>query len=66
MAMDNGSARRDTIAAVIVAELERQGGDAAQGVDVDALADAIDDALNAPAPADEGKHPDELNATNDD
>ena len=66
MAMDNGSERRDTVAAVIVAELERQGGDAAQGVDVDALADAIDDALNAPAPADEGKHPDELNATNDD
>ena len=66
MAMDSGSERRDTVAAVIVAELERQGGDAAQGVDVDALADAIDDALNAPAPADEGKHPDELNATNDD
>lgn len=64
MAMaDEGGARRETIASAITAELERQG---AAGIDIDALADAVEDALDPPAPADEGRHPDELNATNDD
>ena len=64
MAMaDEGGARRQSIATAIAAELDRQG---AGGIDVDALAEAIEDALDAPAPADEGKHPEELNATNDD
>jgi hypothetical protein len=35
-------------------------------VDVEALASAIEEALDPPPPANEGKHPDELNATNDD
>ena len=63
MAMDEGGgARRDTIATAIAAELQRQGGDA--GIDVDALAEAVDMALDPPA--DEGKRPEDLNATNDD
>jgi hypothetical protein len=66
MAMADGGGRRDTIAAAITAELVRQDQDGAPDVDIDALADAIDAALEPPAPAHEGKHPDELNATNDD
>jgi hypothetical protein len=60
---DESGARRETIASAIAAELERQG---AAGVDIDALADAVEDALDPAPPADEGRHPDELNATNDD
>lgn len=66
MAMDDESGRQRTIATAIAAELERQARDGAPRVDVDALAAAIDDALDPPAPANEGRHPDELNATNDD
>lgn len=72
MAMDseNGAERRSVIAGVIGAELERQAQDGALRVDVDALAYAIDTALAAaeplPADDDEGKRPEELNATNDD
>jgi hypothetical protein len=58
--------RRQAIATAISAELERQALDGAARVDVDALASAIEDALDPPPPANEGKHPDELNATNDD
>lgn len=64
MAMgDSGTARRDTITAAITAELQRQG---AVELDIDALAAAVEDALDPPPPASEGRHPDELNATNDD
>ncbi|KKB86768.1 hypothetical protein VW29_00465 [Devosia limi DSM 17137] len=73
MATDSESgapARRGLIAGVIGAELERQAHEGAQRVDVDALAEAIDMALAADEPMaaddDEGKRPDELNATNDD
>lgn len=73
MAMDSesgGIERRSVIAGVIGAELERQAHDGAQRVDIDALAGAIDTALAADEPVaaddDEGKRPDELNATNDD
>jgi len=73
MAMDSesgGPERRSVIAGVIGAELERQAHDGALRVDVDALAAAIDTALVADEPLqaddDEGKRPDELNATNDD
>lgn len=67
MAMDDaGGSRRQTIATAIARELERQGGDGAPGVDIEALADAIDLAIDTPPPADEGKRPEELNATNDD
>ena len=58
--------RRETIATVISAELERQARDGAIRVDVDALADAIEAAIGGPADIAEGRHPDELNATNDD
>lgn len=50
----------------IATELERQAREGAPRVDVDALAEAIEQALGAPTPAAEGRHPDELNATNDD
>ncbi|MGB3336268.1 MAG: hypothetical protein WBA73_03720 [Devosia sp.] len=66
MAMDDESGRRQAIATAIKAELERQALAGAPRVDVDALAQAIDEALDPPPPANEGRHPDELNATNDD
>lgn len=63
MVSETTSTRRETIARVIAAELERQG--AAQ-VDVDALADAVEAAITGDGDVSEGRHPDELNATNDD
>lgn len=67
MAMDDDNGgRRQAIATAITAELERQAHDGEWRVDVAALAEAIDIALDPPAPASEGRHPDELNATNDD
>lgn len=66
MGMDDESSRRQSIATAITTELERQALAGAPRVDVDALAQAIDDALTPPPPANEGRHPDELNATNDD
>ena len=72
-----GEDRRGTIAEVISSELDRQAHDGAIRVDVPALAEAIDVAIAGDidpagptsgdaAPIDEGKHPDELNANNDD
>ena len=55
--------RREAIAAAIAAELQRQGVD---GVDVTALTEAVEAALAAELPLSEGRHPDQLNATNDD
>jgi hypothetical protein len=67
MAMDNqASSRRQAIATAITAEFERQACDGELRVDVDALAAAIDDALMPDLPPEEGKRPEELNATNDD
>jgi hypothetical protein len=67
MAMGDGtSGRRQVIATAISAELERQARDGAVRVDVDALAAAIDEALAPDLPPEEGKRPEELNATNDD
>lgn len=60
--------RRRTIAAVIAAELDRQGVSAT--IDHAALAEVVEAALSAesPAPAEpnQGRRPHELNATNDD
>ncbi|MHA6689645.1 hypothetical protein [Devosia sp. A449] len=56
--------RRQVIAAAITKELERQG--QAASIDVAALARVIDAALTPPPSDGEGRHPDELNATNDD
>ncbi|MEO5807528.1 hypothetical protein [Devosia sp.] len=59
--------RTQLIASVISKELARQAPGASSGVDVQALAAAIAAALGGDHPApDEGRHPDELNATNDD
>ena len=58
--------RRQAIATAIAAELERQGKVGAADLDVGALADAVDRALDPPPPVAEGKRPGELNSTNDD
>ena len=63
MAMDDDTVRRQAIATAIAAELARQGQD---GVDIDALSQAVELALDPAPPAAEGKRPNELNATNDD
>lgn len=66
MAMDDFDGRRQAIATAITAELERQALAGAARVDVDAMATAIEEALDPPPPANEGRRPNELNATNDD
>ena len=65
MASIEGS-RRQAIATAITAELERQAKDGEPRVNVEALAQAVDIALDPVPPASEGKRPGELNATNDD
>lgn len=66
MEMADATDRRQAIATAISAELERQALAGAARVDVEALAGAIEEALAPAPPANEGRHPDELNATNDD
>jgi hypothetical protein len=67
MAMDSESGlRRQAIATAISAELERQALDGASRVDIEALAEAVDVALDPVPPVSEGKRPQDLNATNDD
>jgi hypothetical protein len=58
--------RRQAIATAIAAELDRQAREGATRVDIEALAEAIDIALDPVPPVSEGKRPQELNATNDD
>ncbi|WEK03841.1 MAG: hypothetical protein P0Y65_16850 [Candidatus Devosia phytovorans] len=65
MASEDDS-RRQSIVTAITAELERQAKDGEARVNVDALAEAIDIALEPVPPTAEGKRPYELNATNDD
>lgn len=60
------SGRVAVIAQAITSELEHQAHDGAARVDVDALAAAIDKALEGHSPVAEGKRPGDLNATNDD
>lgn len=57
--------RRAAIGSAIAAELERQARDGAMRINVDALADAVETAIAGQGDVGEGKHPDELNATND-
>jgi hypothetical protein len=67
MVMDSEiSLRRQAIATAIGAELERQAHDGASRVDIEALAEAVDLALDPVPPVSEGKRPQDLNATNDD
>lgn len=65
MAEDNSTLRRQAIATALAAEIERQAQAGASRIDVEALAKAVDRALDPVPPASEGKRPDELNATND-
>jgi len=57
--------RRQAITSAIAAELERQARDGAPRVDVEALAEAVDRALEPEPPVSEGKRPEDLNADND-
>ena len=59
------SQRRQAISTAITAELERQAADGEPRVNVDALAEAIEVALDPVAPASEGTRPEDHNATND-
>ncbi|MGV8951548.1 MAG: hypothetical protein ACOH2M_10640 [Cypionkella sp.] len=63
MADGTMTGRREAIAAAISAELQRQG---VNRVDVTALTEAVEAAIPADLPVSEGRHPDQLNATNDD
>ncbi|HVW92830.1 MAG TPA: hypothetical protein VHB74_09495 [Devosia sp.] len=54
-------ARLERILTAIALELNRQGVTA----DAEALAHAVEAAIDAPPPRDEGRTPDELNASND-
>ncbi|MDB5535578.1 MAG: hypothetical protein JWQ65_453 [Devosia sp.] len=63
MADEGVASHRESITTAIGAELQRQGVD---GVDIAALAEAVESAIAAHVPVSEGRHPDELNATNDD
>lgn len=65
MAMDDQSTRRQAIVTAITAELERQSRNGVQRVDVDALAAAVDTALDPVPPTSEGTRPEDLNANND-
>ena len=65
MAEDHSGLRRQAIATAIAGEIERQAQAGASRIDVDALAEVVDKALDPVPPVSEGKRPDELNATND-
>lgn len=61
------SSRLDVIEAAVSAELHRQAQAGLSRIDVAAMAQAIDSAIAEAEPflMDEGKEPDELNASND-
>ncbi|NMA96646.1 MAG: hypothetical protein GX970_00810 [Phyllobacteriaceae bacterium] len=58
--------RHQLIVAALTREIDRQAQTGASRIDVEALADAVDEALVPPSQIGEGKRPSELNATNDD
>jgi hypothetical protein len=58
--------RRQAIATALTAEIERQASTGATRMDIEALAEAVDTALEPVPPASEGRRPADLNATNDD
>ncbi len=64
MASDDNT-RRQAIATAIAAELERQARDGEPRVNVEALAEAVEIALDPVPPTGEGTRPQDLNATND-
>lgn len=66
MAMvDDKVSRQRAIATALAGELQRQQIDAF-GVDLDALANAVELAIDPPPPVAEGKRPGDLNSANDD
>ena len=65
-ANDMAQMRRQAIATALAGELEGQAQSGASRIDVEALASAVEIALDPDMPLAEGRHPSELNATNDD
>jgi len=65
-AKDSTEQRHQAIVTALASELERQAASGASRVDVDALATAVEVALDPDLPMAEGRRPSELNATNDD
>jgi hypothetical protein len=65
-ANDPSGLRHQAITTALAAEIERQAQSGASRIDVEALASAVELALDPAPPASEGKRPSELNATNDD
>ncbi|SFV38380.1 hypothetical protein SAMN05216456_3387 [Devosia crocina] len=57
--------QRTAIATAITAELQRQADLGAQRIDVEALAEAVMNALDPVPPMSEGRRPEELNSSND-
>ena len=65
MAMDSEPhLRRQAIETALASELQRQGHGGS--VDIEALAEAVVEALDPTPPLAEGKRPSDLNSTNDD
>ncbi len=58
--------RHTAIATAIDAEIDRQANAGANRIDVDALAQAVEEVIQPSPPVSEGKRPSELNSTNDD
>ena len=58
--------KRLAITTALSEELERQAQSGATRIDIEALAEAVETALETDPPIAEGKRPSELNATNDD
>jgi hypothetical protein len=64
--VEMAAGRREAIRTAINAELQRQALAGAHRVDTEELAAAVEEALDPDEPVEEGKRPQELNATNDD
>lgn len=58
--------RHDAIATALTEEIDRQAQTGASRIDVDALAQAVEEVIEPTVPLSEGKRPSELNSTNDD
>ena len=58
--------RHTAIATALTEEIQRQAHTGANRIDVDALAQAVEEAIAPTPPISEGKRPSELNSTNDD
>lgn len=65
-AEDRSPSRHRAIVTALAAEIERQARAGASRIDIEALAVAAEAAIEARPPAAAGRHPSELNATNDD